>query len=341
MRCVPTSRTLLLFTLGLLSTCLPLGATAQTELPCEQVEIRVRVMLNDDRPPGERLRVELLASGSYYVDQIYTDEEGNGRFGAVRPGAYALRASGIYVKTTTGPTFTLRCHQGSDLQMLRVPRTEDAEKQVQEARTQEALISALDMRVPDKAKKEFERGEKARLEGRLDEAKKRYESAVGVYPEYARAYNSLGVVLTTLDDPEAGIRAWERAVALNDHYPDALINLAKVRFNHRDLRGAEELLKKALTADPNNLDALGLLVPTQFMNAEYDGVVDSARRLHAVPLHLQYAMVHRIAARALEAQNRPEEALEQYTLFLQETTDARSADEARAEVARLKSRLGR
>ena len=316
-----------------------LPAAAQNEMRCDPVEVRLRITFNDDRPPGTRVRAELLNAAGNFVDQVYTDEEGGAQIMVQRPGNYVFRVTGLNIKETTSPTFLVRCNQGATFQVVRVPRSDQAEKEYQEARAHEALISAIDMRAPDKAKKEFERGENARLQGDWQLAKKHYEAAVAIYPDYARAFNSLGVVLTTLGDPEAGVRAWERAVALNDHYPDALINLAKVRFNHRDLSGAEQLLQKALTADPNNLDALGLLVPIQFMSAQYEAAVATAQRVHAVPLHLQYAIVHRIAARALEAQNHPELAVEQYTLFLQEVPDSPAAPEVRREVARLKNQL--
>lgn len=329
------------FALLALLALLALPAAAQTELRCDPTELRIRITLTDDRPPGTRLRVELLNSSGNYADQVFTDDEGGAQLVVQRPGNYSLRVTGLNVKDTTGPTFLLRCNQGASFQIMRVPRSDAAEKEVQEIRAREALISAVDMRAPDKAKKEFERGESARMQGNFDEAKKRYESAISIYPEYARAYNSLGVVLTTLGEPAAGVQAWEKAVKLNDRYPDALINLAKVRFNHRDVTAAEELLKKALTADPNNLDALGLLVPAQFMAAEYDDAIATANRVHLTPMHLQYAIVHRIAARALEAQKHPELALEQYTLYLQEAPESRAATEVRAEIARLKNKLGR
>jgi tetratricopeptide (TPR) repeat protein len=341
LRSVPTSRTLAAcLALATVALLVPQPVLSQTELRCDPVDLRIRITLSDERPPGVRLKVELLNAAGNYVDQLFTDDEGGGQFSVQRPGNYALHVSGLTVKETTGSLFPIRCNQGAAFQVLGVPRSDAAEKDYQEVKARDALISAVDMRVPGKAKKEFERGVQAQGLNQLDLAKKYFESAIAIYPDYARAYNSLGVVYTALGDPARGILSFEKAVSLNDRYSDALINLAKVQFNRRDLKAADELLKKALTADPNNLDALGLLVPTQFMTAQYDGAIDSARRVHAIPLHLQYAIVHVIAARALAAQNHPELALAEYNLFLQEAPDAPSAGQVRAEVGRLKTKLG-
>lgn len=340
MRLVPTFRRALAI-LGLaLVSLLPAGAFAQTEMRCDPVDLRIRIALSDERPPGARLRVELLNSSGNYADQLFTDDEGGGQFTVQRPGNYYLRVTGLTVKETTGPAFALRCNQGASFQFLTVKRSDEAEKDYQEVKARDALISALDMRVPAKARKEYERGQRAQELKQLEQAKRHFESAIVLYPDFARAHNSLGVLYTSLGDPARGIQSFEKAVSLNDHYSDALINLAKVRFNARDLKAADGLLKKALAADPNNLDALGLLVPTQFMTAQYDGAIDSARRVHAIPMHLQYAIVHVIAARALAAQNHPELALAEYGLFLQEAPDAPSAGQVRSEVGRLKAKLG-
>jgi tetratricopeptide (TPR) repeat protein len=315
-------------------------ATAQqSELPCVEVEIRFKITLSDDRPPGTRLRVQLLNSSGNYVNEVYSDDEGDGQFGVAKPGNYYLRVTGLTVKETTGPAFAVRCNQGAPFQFLSVKRTEEGEKEAQAAQAHEALISSIDLRVPAKARKEFDRGMAAQEQNKIEEAKKRFESAIAIYPDYARAYNHLGVIYNGEGDAARGVAAFEKAVSLNDHYSDALINLAKVHFNRHEMRAAEELLQKALAVEPANLDALGLLVPTQFMSAEYDEAAATAQRVHAAPLHMQYVIVHVIAARALEARNHPEQALAEYQLFLQEAPNALSAPQVRSEVARLKTKL--
>src|SRR5207302_1141949 len=60
------------------------------------------------------------------------------------------------------------------------------------ARSSEATVSATAMAVPDKAKREFEKGKQAESKGRWAAAKEKFENALQRYPKFALAWLELG-----------------------------------------------------------------------------------------------------------------------------------------------------
>src|SRR5205085_10761807 len=130
--------------------------------------------------------------------------------------------------------------------------------------------SAMELNVPSGARKEFEKGASALEDNARLEAEKHFLRAIDLYPNYALAYNHLGVLYMMNGDQTKGREAFEKAVALNDHYPSALLNLAKIRYQERKLPEAEDLLRKATAIDAGNPEMIALLANAEFINGRID-----------------------------------------------------------------------
>ena len=74
------------------------------------------------------------------------------------------------------------------------------------------------------------------------------------------------------------------------------------------------------------------------LNGHYDHAIASTRKVHLMP-HRQYAVVHYIAARALEHQNRAQEAAGELGTFLKEEPEGAHALVVRKELANLQAQL--
>ena len=77
-------------------------------------------------------------------------------------------------------------------------------------RSDSATVSAGRLKVPRRAMKELEIGNRRLLQGKLPEARQHLEKAIALYPRFDQAFNNLGVVLMQSGDPQAGKRAFER-----------------------------------------------------------------------------------------------------------------------------------
>ncbi|MFY9341280.1 MAG: tetratricopeptide repeat protein, partial [Planctomycetota bacterium] len=87
---------------------------------------------------------------------------------------------------------------------------------------------------------------------RRPEASARFAAAVARAPEYAEAWNNLGIVRGELGDRPGAIEALRQALELVPHYADAHYNLAEALAVVGDLDGARAHWRAYLTFDPNS-----------------------------------------------------------------------------------------
>jgi tetratricopeptide (TPR) repeat protein len=87
---------------------------------------------------------------------------------------------------------------------------------------------------------------------RRGEAAAQFLAAIARAPDYAEAWNNLGIVRGELGDRAGAIEALERALALVPHYADAHYNLAEALAVVGDLDGARRHWRAYLTFDPNS-----------------------------------------------------------------------------------------
>lgn len=87
---------------------------------------------------------------------------------------------------------------------------------------------------------------------RRSEAGKQFLAAIGHAPEYAEAWNNLGIVRGELGDRHGAVEALQRALELVPHYADAHYNLAEALAVVGDLDGARRHWRAYLTFDPNS-----------------------------------------------------------------------------------------
>ena len=96
-------------------------------------------------------------------------------------------------------------------------------------------------------------------EGRYEEARKMCEKSVTVSPGYAAGYNNLGLILQALDDKEAAIGAFRKAVSLDPRGQPARLNLARLYLKLGREARARSVLKAYLEIEPGNPKAIKLL----------------------------------------------------------------------------------
>src|SRR5262249_6003255 len=250
----------------------------------------------------------------------------------VPAGDYRVRVTGANIEETLSGFFFLenrmRNHSETVVVQPRVPKSPPTAGL--------PAIAIVDLNVPKGARKAVEKGVEAFNHGDLDDARKSFEIAIAKYPNYASAYNFLGLTFVQQKETERGQHAFEKAIELNQNFAEAYTNLAKIYFRQQKLGLSEPLLEKAVAADARNAEALTYLVQVQLLDGKYDLAAANARRVHGLP-HSDYAIVHFMAARALRANNQPGEAIGEYKLFLQEAPQSKNASQARQELTQMEN----
>ncbi len=198
------------------------------------------------------------------------------------------------------------------------------------------VVSASKFNVPDKAAKEFKAGSKAMEEKNYTEAKKKFANATSIYADYSVAYNGLGVAQMASGDAPAARASFEKAVQIDDHFAEAYRNLARLALADHNFVEMDDLLTKSLQTEPLNAWALTYTAYAELQTQKFELAITHARTAHTVP-HPGLASVHIVAAHAFEATQKPDEALKEYRLYMEEDPNGRDAPRAKQAIASLTS----
>jgi tetratricopeptide (TPR) repeat protein len=271
-------------------------------------------------------RVELISGEGMPIAQAMVDGSGIVSFGNLRDGNYNINVSGPDVQSAS---YQLRIMPSelSHVEVFQLRPTSNAS--AANNRTSQSAVSALDLGAPPEARKEVEKASQALKGQNWAEARKHCEKAIEIYPQFVSAYNELGVILIRLGERDKAREVLQKAIGLDRNYLRPYINLARMDAADRKYDEAETLLNKAVSNDPQNVEALFLLANAQFENGHYDEAIANARKVHAFPHH-GFEAAHFICAAALQAEHRPDEAAEEYRVFLREAPDSKMAPNARA-----------
>jgi Tfp pilus assembly protein PilF len=322
-------RSLLWF--AVLTLAVPLFAQRRTPSQTDSTDLQVRVVYPDDRPANMQLRVTLVNNAMMVRAERMTNDLGQAEFDDIGAGNYRLKVSGIGIEDTMTEGFTVRFGEGVHYETVQVRPSEKASN---EAAPGTNTISAVRLNIPSKAEKEFRKGGEALQQNKLEDARKHWESAISIYPDYDMAYNNLGVVLMRTGHPQQGREAFEKAISLNPAFAGAYVNLARIAIQSRNFEQAQALLQKALTTEPMNTEALLLMSQAELATGNLDQAIANARKVHSLP-HEQFAVAHYIAARAFRAKNNLRDAMAEYETYLRESPSAPAADRVRAEMKSL------
>ena len=191
-----------------------------------------------------------------------------------------------------------------------------------------------DMNIPKAAHKQFDKASESITREEWKKAIGQLDRAIEIYPQYVEAYNNLGVVYARMGDRTSERTALQKAVGLNDHFAPAWVNLARMAIVDRDFPTAETLLNKASALAPTDFQTLLILANVELMNLHYDQAIANCRKVHSMGQD-SHALVHFIAARALEHEGRIPDAADELETFLKEEPSGVRADAARRELASL------
>src|SRR5207247_2962609 len=96
-------------------------------------------------------------------------------------------------------------------------------------------------------------------QGKLREATRAFQTFLEQYPQDLRALGSLGVVLARQARYDEAVATYKKALAINSRLPEIHLNLGIAYFKMESFQAAIPPLRRALSLQPSNLQARGLL----------------------------------------------------------------------------------
>lgn len=324
----------------MLRTCLPLvlfacaacgtGFTQLFSRP-RPTKLRVVVTYEDALNKVRDATVEVMdsAGSSSFKDRKITDQEGRAEFSTVT-GAHRVRIVGPDIYPYEGE-FEITPLETFHIETFRVRRRADAQEPAVEGRN---TVPMIRLKVPDKARRQFEDGSRAMEQQRWPESRKHFQAAVDLYSDYDLAYNGLGVACSQLHDMPAARQAFLKAVELNDKFAGAQRNLARFMLAEHNYEEAASLLNRSLAVESKNSWALTNAAYAELELKRFKEAAEHALQVHALP-HEGLANAHVIAAYALDALGRQPEAVLQWKQYLKEDPKGPNAQRAQEALHRL------
>jgi tetratricopeptide (TPR) repeat protein len=314
------------------------GANAQLRGgigPSGSGNVHVHVVLTNDRNAGPFLQVRLMqGSSDEVISTSYTNDIGQSDFIGVPIGDYHVRVSGDGIETTDSATFEVDNRKVTQSEYVTVRQLTDSGPKPVSAHS--TMVSAADLNVPQKARKEVDKANEAMAEQNWKKALEHLNKALLIAPQYATAYNNLGVLYAKTNDLPHEEEALKKAIAVDDHFAAAFVNYGKLCLQQKNFPQAETLLQKAVSVEPNSPENLMLLADAQYMNRHFDAAISSSRQAHSAGRD-HPSFVHYIAARSYQQEGRQQDALVEFRLFLAEEPKGPRADHVRGDIAKIEA----
>lgn len=321
----------------LVATCLVACCSlpALSQIRGEQpVDLYVHVFYSNDRKGADQIRVQLLTGYGTPLDDKFTDATGVATFYQVKSGTYRLRMSANNIEETTSDTFNLEAGERDHHESVHVELKPVAD--AQQSTPGGPPISAAELNIPDKARKEFDEGNAELSKQNFPEARKHYEKATELYPQYAWAFNNLGIIAMKQGNPVEAHNFFQRSIDADGSYANGYFNLGKLMAMEKKYAVADTLLAKAQSLDPMNPEVLLWLGNVELVEGKFDMAAQACRKGHTLP-HDKLPALHIIAARAFAAEHDLTNAATEYTTYLKEAPNgpyAKASQQALADIAR-------
>jgi tetratricopeptide (TPR) repeat protein len=216
--------------------------------PFMNPRIQVQVRLPDGTAAPNGVYVELEFQNTQMVMQDQTDSSGKCIFIPPAPAIYIVRAKqpGYYDATQTLDL------QNSSTGMANLTlRPKPGEASSEPPKGSGNTISAIDLSVPEQARKEYDAGQHALesrdLEGGITHLKK----AIELHDQFPQAYTLLGMAYNEQKKWKDAQGVLEKAIQQDPKAAEAYVQLGSALIPQKDYPGAEKALNQGLLLNPD------------------------------------------------------------------------------------------
>ena len=188
-----------------------------------------------------------------------------------------------------------------------------------------ATVSVVEMRIPDKAKKEFEKAEQAFARHKLDEAQAHCAKALEASPTYSRALTLTALLDLSNNKLEDAAHLAEQAVKSDYNYGLGYVVLTSVYNAMRRYDDAFRTIEHAIPLVPNSWQAHFEMAKALLGKGDFQrALVSSDRALQTAKQ--DYPLIHLVRAHALLGLKSYTDAMTELEKYL--GADPDSADNA-------------
>jgi tetratricopeptide (TPR) repeat protein len=212
-------------------------------------------------------------------------------------------------------------------------------------------LSASPYKAPKDARKAYEKGLEAEKHGKLANARKYFETAVGIYPTYADAWFRLGTVFEKDNQKDAARAAYTRATTIDNRFLPPYLSLASMAFQAENWPEVLSLTTHILDLDPLNRTAVsGYIVDSDPINSAdayfYNALANyklnnmleaekTALKAERMALLSSFPQLHLLLADIFARKKDYATAISEMQIYLELAPKAENVNQVRAQLARL------
>ena len=323
-----------------LSGLLPSSAWAQRDMSSggrsggnAEITVQVRNQDGTPAPRGIHLRLESAEGGS--SDDCITEQGGKCRFLPGTGGMYVIRLNQLgYKEVTIGVNLvdSLRAHITLDLK----PDAGTAPAGSSVAAIGNP-VSAVDLGIPENARREFEKGEAALKQNNLDAGISHLRKAIKLYELFPQAYTLLGTAYLEQKNWKAAETALQKATSLDANSSDAYLALGAMFNQTKEYSRAETALLRGLELKPDAPAGHYELAKTYWELGHWQEAAPHARK--AVAGMPEVAGPHALLGNIFLRERNAQSALHEYQEYLRLDPDGSMAPGVRQMIEKLQKAL--
>jgi Tfp pilus assembly protein PilF len=305
------------------------------------VEVHGQVRHANGGAPAENVLVRIERFGGGIVEQVMTDRTGKFRFTGLAQAQYLVTAHAAGFKDA---------QQQVDLQtatsdyVLFQLMPDDSARRASPAGPAK-LIRA---NVPTEAQREFEKGQAASHDAKIEEGIRHLEKAVSIYPNFLEAQLMLGTIYMDLGQWNKAEQMLSRTLEINPKTANALFALGEIYLRQKKHVEAEKVLLQGLQIEDRSYQGHLTLGRVYWDMASKIKDETGARPLLersydqvkvALKMNPDLAAAHLLKGNLLLRAGRPQEALNEFQEYLRIAPNGQFADQTRAIVDKIKKAL--
>ncbi|HSE97172.1 MAG TPA: tetratricopeptide repeat protein, partial [Blastocatellia bacterium] len=201
-----------------------------------------------------------------------------------------------------------------------------------------AVVSAeeIDLNVPERAKKEHEKGLKQTRNNNPEKAIKHFQEALHLYPQYYAALVGLGDQWSKLQRYDEAMAAYHKAIELKTGRADAHTGLGVTLVKQKKYADALAPLRRSVELDKRTSAAYLFLGLAEMMTSDYQSAESNLLKAYEMD---RPPLAHIYLANLYDLRGEPAKAIKHLEAFLKENPQSPSSGQIREVIEKLRKQM--
>lgn len=198
-------------------------------------------------------------------------------------------------------------------------------------------VSVAEMKVPDKARKEFEKARVAMTRNELQESRQHLAKALEIYPQYSDALALRGVAAMAANDLQSAANDLNAAIQHDSNNSQAYVAMGSLYNRTKRFDDAIRTLDRGVALNPSSWQAFFEMSRAELGKGDFEAALRKATKAEQL-VGKVYDPIYLVKAHAMLGMKNYEAAITEFEKYLAaEKDDPAAANEVRQQVQQIRS----